>query len=65
MIGTEDFIAMKVSAGGMKDLEDVRAALEVSAGKVGLAPAKKLARLYGVQEARTLAAILKEKGILP
>jgi hypothetical protein len=55
--GLEDFIAMKIFAGGPKDMEDVRGALEVSAGKIDRALLKKLVRRYGAAAAKTLSSL--------
>jgi hypothetical protein len=62
MIGAEDFVAMKISSGGPKDLEDVRGVLEVSGDNLDLPLLKKLSRRYGAAEARVLASLLKKNG---
>ncbi|HLG18465.1 MAG TPA: hypothetical protein VI895_01450 [Bdellovibrionota bacterium] len=60
IIGAEDFIAMKIFAGGPKDMDDVRGVLEVSREKLDLPLLKKLTRRYGAGEARTLASLLSK-----
>lgn len=60
IIGPEDFIAMKLHAGGPKDLGDVQGVLEVSGKTLDLPLLKKMTRRYGAQEARTLATLLKK-----
>jgi len=60
MIGLEDFIAMKVFAGGPKDLEDAHGALEISKPSLNVALLKKLAALYGKDELATVEKLLKE-----
>lgn len=62
MIGVEDFIAMKVFAGGQKDIEDVKGALQVSAEKIDKTLLKKLTSNYGKNELKTLETLLKECG---
>ncbi len=59
IVGAEDFIAMKIFAGGPKDLDDARGVLGVSGEKLDLPLLKKLARRYGADEARKLATLLK------
>lgn len=60
IIGPEDFIAMKIFAGGSKDLGDVQGVLEVSGKTLDLPLLKKVTRRYGAREARTLASLLKK-----
>jgi hypothetical protein len=47
VIGREDFIAMKIFAGGPKDMTDAHTALRVAGAAVDLALVRRLARLYG------------------
>ena len=60
MIGPEDLIAMKIFAGGMKDLEDVRGIISISGDELDLPLLKTLARHYGAQQLRTLEKLLSE-----
>ena len=60
IIAAEDLIAMKIFAGGIQDLEDVRGILQVSGKQLDLNLLKNLARRYGVEVVRTLDAILSE-----
>ena len=60
IISVEDFIAMKVFAGGHKDIEDAKGALKVSAGKIDMALLEELTLNYGKKELKVLKAILKE-----
>lgn len=59
IIGIEDFIAMKIFAGGPKDIEDVRNALQVSTEKIDVNLLKKLTLNYGNSTFQTLEALLK------
>jgi hypothetical protein len=47
VIGREDFIAMKIFAGGPKDMTDAHTALRVAGAAVDLALVRRLAQLYG------------------
>ena len=47
MIGVEDLIAMKLFAGGIQDLEDVRGILEVSRDRADVPLMQRLAEQYG------------------
>jgi hypothetical protein len=60
MMGAEDLTAMKISAGGVKDLMDIERILQVSGEKLDIALLEKLTRRYGREEARTLASLLKK-----
>lgn len=60
MIGLEDFIAMKVFAGGPQDLEDARSALEISKPSLNIALLKKVVALYGRDELVKVEKLLKE-----
>ena len=62
MIGLEDFIAMKVFAGGPRDLEDARAALLVSSSALNLPLLKQLASGYGRSVVRSLEQLLSDAG---
>jgi hypothetical protein len=59
LIGIEDFIAMKIFAGGPKDLDDARKSLAVPRQKINTALLKKLTRQYGAREAKILKSLLK------
>jgi hypothetical protein len=60
VIGPEDFIAMKVSAGGPKDIGDVQGVLEISGDALDLPLLRKLTRRYGAEEVRRLGALLRK-----
>ena len=60
IIAVEDLIAMKVFAGGIQDLEDVRGILQVSANHSDLKLLKAVTHRYGIEVARALDAILSE-----
>src|SRR5262245_24782943 len=60
IIAVEDLIPMKISAGGIQDLEDVRGILQVSGTLLNLDLLRKLAAKYGAAVARRLEALLKE-----
>ena len=60
VIGPEDFIAMKLFAGGPKDLGDVQGVFEISGKILDVALLRKVTRRYGAEEARALAALLKK-----
>ncbi len=58
LIGIEDFIAMKMFAGGPKDLEDAKNAVAVSGEHLDMTLLRKLTHNYGSQELKTLEQIL-------
>jgi len=60
IIAAEDLIAMKIFAGGVQDLEDVRGILQVSGKHLSLTLLRGLARRYGVEVAQKLDDILLE-----
>ena len=60
VVGLEDFIAMKIFAGGPHDIEDVKNALQVSAPKINLPLLKKLALHYGKPTLKKLKILLKK-----
>lgn len=62
LIGIEDFIAMKIFAGGAKDIDDVLGALRVSSDKLDLPLLKRLTLHYGKKELKKLEEILKNSG---
>jgi hypothetical protein len=62
ILGAEDLIAMKVSAGGPQDIADVRGILAVSGDRLDLRLLKAAARRYGRSAARRLNALLKGSG---
>lgn len=59
MIGAEDFIAMKVFAGGPRDLEDARGVMEVSGGSIDYSLLKRLAAKYGPRTMSRLNDLLE------
>lgn len=63
IIGLEDFIAMKLFAGGPRDLEDARAALRVSSPGIDLVLLEQLAAGYGRSVTRCLEELLRQTGI--
>lgn len=58
VVGLEDFIAMKLFAGGPQDLEDARHAIAVSGTLLDRALARSLARRFGAREAELLDGLL-------
>jgi len=59
IVGLEDFIAMKIFAGGPQDTEDVKNVLEVSSGKIDVTLLKKLALNYRKVELKKLETLMK------
>jgi hypothetical protein len=57
-IGREDFIAMKVFAGGAQDLSDARHVIDAASDQIDLALLRRLAEKYGRQTALALEAML-------
>lgn len=60
IVGIEDFIAMKIFAGGSKDVEDVRGVLKISSPKVNLPLLRDISTQYGRDVVKKLEALLKE-----
>ena len=60
IMGAEDLIAMKIFAGGIQDLEDVRGILQVSGSILNLELLRRLAARYGPEVLRRLEGLLKE-----
>ncbi len=60
VVGIEDFIAMKIFAGGPKDLGDVSGALKVSYDRIDRTLLKKLVQPYGKTALATLESLLKD-----
>ena len=60
IVGMEDFIAMKIFAGGPKDIEDVRGVLRISSKKINLALLKDVSAQYGRNVVKKLEVLLKE-----
>jgi hypothetical protein len=60
MIGIDDFVAMKIFAGGPRDLEDVRGVLKVSRPMLNLELVKTLTARYGSRELAILDNLLAE-----
>ena len=56
--GREDFIAMKVFAGGPQDLTDARSALAAAQGSLDLSLLRRLAKRYGHAASESLEALL-------
>lgn len=63
VIGLEDFIAMKLFAGGPQDLADARAALQVSFSALDVTLLERLAAGYGRSVVRSLSDLLSQAGI--
>ena len=59
VVGPEDFIAMKLSAGSPKDLGDATGVLEVCGQDLDVTLLRKVTRLYGSAEARALNTLLE------
>jgi len=62
IIALEDFIAMKVFAGGPQDLADARAALQVSSSALDVPLLDRLAAGYGRSVVRSLTELLGQTG---
>lgn len=62
VVGREDFIAMKVFAGGPQDIADAVKALETGAGSVNLVLLRRLAERFGRATAGSLEALLEKRG---
>lgn len=60
MIGAEDFIAMKVFAGGPQDLIDVRRVLQVSGPRLNLDLLRRVAQGHGAATLREVEELLKK-----
>lgn len=60
LVGVEDFIAMKVFAGGVKDLCDVAGVLRISRGRINMALLRELVQEYGGTTSRKLESLLEE-----
>lgn len=58
VVGLEDFIAMKLYAGGPKDLDDVRNALLTQKSKIRLPLLRKIVKNYGAEPSLLLEKIL-------
>lgn len=61
LISVEDFVAMKVFAGGPKDLHDAAAVLSVSHDRIDRRLLRALVRNYGKSALRTLESLLKAR----
>ncbi|MBI3295758.1 MAG: hypothetical protein HYZ71_13615 [Deltaproteobacteria bacterium] len=61
IIGIEDFIAMKLFAGGPIDLNDVRGVLEISRSMIKMDLLRQLAIHFGPQTRASLETLLTEK----
>ena len=59
IVGLEDFVAMKIFAGGPQDTEDVKNVLEVSAEKINVTLLRKLTLNYGKVELKKLETLMK------
>lgn len=59
MIGVEDLIAMKLFAGGVQDLEDVRGILEVSKERLNFGLLQRLSDRYGKNVGEALERVLQ------
>ena len=60
MIGLEDFIAMKMLAGGPKDVSDVIGVLKVSYDRINRVLVRELVQKYGKTTLARLESLLKE-----
>lgn len=60
VIGREDFIAMKIFAGGPKDMTDARCALRVAGAALDLALLRQVAQQYGPSTLEALEEILRQ-----
>ena len=60
VIGREDFIAMKIFAGGPADMMDARAAIRVTGDSLDLTLLRRLAERYGRSTRDALEAMLRD-----
>jgi predicted nucleotidyltransferase len=60
IVSLEDFVAMKISAGRAKDIQDVIGVLHVSRPQMDLPLLKKVTRQYGKKELDKLGKILNQ-----
>ena len=60
VIGREDFIAMKIFAGGPVDMMDARAAIRVAGDSLDLTLLRRLAERYGRSTRDALEAMLRD-----
>ena len=60
VIGREDFVAMKLFAGGPKDMADAHAAIRVAGGSLDLMLLRQLARRYGPSTLEALEQMLQQ-----
>lgn len=58
IIGPEDLIAMKIFAGGPKDIDDVKGVFEVSGKDIDRKLLRRLTSRYGKQASKTLEGLL-------
>lgn len=63
VVGLEDFIAMKIFAGGPQDLVDARAAITAAGDRLNLPLATTLAQRFGRDVAVTLRKIVAENSV--
>lgn len=61
VVSREDFIAMKVFAGGPQDITDAANALEAAADSLDLALLRRLAERFGRATAHSLEALLEKR----
>ncbi len=62
VVGLEDFIAMKIFAGGPQDLADARAAIGAAGDRLNQTLAKALARRFGRDVAESLETLIAKSG---
>ena len=60
VIGIEDFIAMKLFAGSLKDIEDAAGVLRVSSNRIRLSLLEDVVQPYGKDAVRKLQALLRD-----
>jgi len=58
MIGVEDFIAMKIFAGGQKDINDIKGVLEISKENINYELLRELTSFYGEKELSVLEDLI-------
>ena len=63
VVGLEDFIAMKIFAGGPHDMADARAAITAAGDRLDLPLARTLAQRFGRDVAVTLGKIVVENSV--
>ena len=57
-VGIEDFVAMKIFSGSLKDIDDARGVLKISRQNINIGLLRELTQKYGKREAKVLKSLL-------